>query len=336
MHARLLALLAGLALAVLPARAGPPGAPELSLPIACEPGKTCWVLNYVDLDTGPETRDFGCGRRTYDGHDGTDFALKDLGVMQRGVKVLASAGGIVKAVRDGMEDVNVKDIGRASLGGKDCGNGVVIDHGFGWETQYCHLKRGSVTVKKGEPVPPGHVLGLVGMSGFTEFPHVHMAVRKNGQAVDPHTGAFAGEACGGGPGGLWKPDVAKALPYESLLLLNAGFSDTEPTRRPGRPPLADPQPVRKDAQFMYFWIDAFGIRPDDEIHFKVVAPGRQVLLEHTLKGQRHRPYYFQWLGIKRVSPQWTNGAYVGEVRIVRAGEGAAGIERKIYAEAVVY
>ena len=331
----LAAAIAAVAIAVMPVRAGPLGAPELSLPIDCEPGKTCWVLNYVDLDSGPETRDFGCGRRTYDGHDGTDFALKDLGAMQRGVAVKAAAGGIVKAVRDGIEDVNVRDIGRASLGGKDCGNGVVIDHGFGWETQYCHLKKGSLAVKKGEPVPTGHVLGQVGMSGFTEFPHIHLTVRRNGQAVDPHTGAFAGEACGGGPGTLWKPEIAAKLPYEPLLLLNAGFSDTEPSRRPGRPPQADPQPVKRDAQFMYFWVDAFGIQPEDEIHFKVIAPGQQQLLEHMLKGQRNRPYYFQWLGIKRVSPEWTRGAYVGEVRIVRGADNAR-LEKKIYAEAVVY
>ena len=47
----------------------------LSLPVDCEPGVDCWVLNYVDADAGPGRADFACGRMTYDGHKGTDIAL---------------------------------------------------------------------------------------------------------------------------------------------------------------------------------------------------------------------------------------------------------------------
>lgn len=308
---------------------------ELGLPIDCEPGRTCWVLNHVDLDPANGLRDFACGHRTYDGHDGTDFALKDLGAMERGVAVRASAAGTVKGVRDGMADANVRDIGRESLGGKDCGNGVVLDHGLGWETQYCHMRRDSVQVKLGQKVETGQALGLVGMSGFAEFPHVHLTVRRQGKPVDPMTGSLPGEACGGGPGALWKPEIAAMLAYEPILLLNAAFSATAPNRRPGRPLAASPQPVTRSAQFMYVWVDAFGVEPDDELTFKVVAPGEQQLFEHTLKGKKIRPYWFQWMGVKRVSPEWTIGAYRAEITLAR-GKDDARIVRKITAEAVVY
>ncbi len=308
----------------------------LGLPIDCEPGRTCWVLNHVDLDPAPHgIRDFACGHRTYDGHDGTDFALKDLGAMERGVAVRASAAGTVKGVRDGMADANVRDIGRESLGGRDCGNGVVLDHGFGWETQYCHMRRDSVQVKLGQKVETGQALGLVGMSGFAEVPHVHLTVRRQGKPVDPMTGSLPGEACGGGPGALWTTEIAAKLAYEPILLLNAAFSATEPNRRPGRPLAANPQPVTRSAQFMYVWVDAFGVEPDDELMFKVVAPGEQQLFEHTLKGGKIRPYWFQWMGVKRVSPQWTIGAYRAEITLTR-GKDDKRIVRKITAEAVVY
>jgi murein DD-endopeptidase MepM/ murein hydrolase activator NlpD len=81
------------------------------------------------------------------------------------------------------------------------GNGVVIDHGNGWETQYCHLKQGSVQVVTGETVTTGTALGQIGQSGRAEFPHVHFAVRHEGAKIDP----FAPEAtaCGAAGDDLW-------------------------------------------------------------------------------------------------------------------------------------
>jgi murein DD-endopeptidase MepM/ murein hydrolase activator NlpD len=47
------------------------------------------------------------------------------------------------------------------------------------------MKEGSVTVVTGEQVGRGDVLGQVGMSGRTQFPHVHISVRHSGAVVDP-------------------------------------------------------------------------------------------------------------------------------------------------------
>ena len=69
--------------------------------------------------------------------------------------------------------------------GRDCGNGVVIDHDDGWQTQYCHLRRGSVGVTRGQAVARGDRLGVVGMSGRTQFPHLHLSVRRDGAVIDP-------------------------------------------------------------------------------------------------------------------------------------------------------
>src|SRR5262245_54283643 len=82
---------------------------ELGLPLECRLGETCWVANYVDV--GPQTtaHDFRCHARTYEGHDGTDFAIRDLSVMAAGVPVLASAPGLVRSTRDGMADEALTD-----------------------------------------------------------------------------------------------------------------------------------------------------------------------------------------------------------------------------------
>ncbi len=67
----------------------------------------------------------------------------------------------------------------------DCGNGLVIDHGDGWQTQYCQRKQGSVRGNNGQTVAAGDVLGQVGLSGRTLFPHLHISARKDGETVGP-------------------------------------------------------------------------------------------------------------------------------------------------------
>src|SRR6266511_4821866 len=160
----------------------------LDLPLVCRLGETCWVANYVDVDPTEAARDFRCKGRTYNTHDGTDFAIRDRGVMEQGVPVVASAPGIVRRVRDGVEDAALTDqASRTRIAGRECGNGVVLEHDGGWQTQYCHLRRGSIQVRVGERVERGSRLGMVGLSGKTEFPHVQLTVRRNGQVIDPFT-----------------------------------------------------------------------------------------------------------------------------------------------------
>ncbi len=161
----------------------------LALPLACTLGETCWVANYVDVDSSGRARDCQCGPRTYDGHDGTDFAVWDLAVMAKRGPVVAVAPGIVRTIRDGMDDRAVTDeVSRQAVEGRECRNGVIIDHQGGWQTQYCHLRKGSVKVRAGARVDTGPLLGLVGLSGKTEFPHAHLTVRYKGAVIDPFTG----------------------------------------------------------------------------------------------------------------------------------------------------
>jgi murein DD-endopeptidase MepM/ murein hydrolase activator NlpD len=183
MKVTLLALAATAVLA--PAAATQAAPPRLSLPLACSLGKTCEIQHYVDRDPGPGTRDYRCGPQTYDGHNGIDIRLMDMAAQRRGVNVLAAAAGRVARLRDGVAERVVGQPGAADVNTQECGNGVVIDHGDGWETQYCHMARGSVVVKVGQQVAAGAPLGRVGLSGKTEFPHLHLTVRHGAQVVDP-------------------------------------------------------------------------------------------------------------------------------------------------------
>ena len=63
------------------------------------------------------------------------------------------------------------------------GNLVVVDHGFGLETKYGHLS--SFTVKPGQSVKRGDVIGRLGATGRATGYHLHYEVRANGRLLNP-------------------------------------------------------------------------------------------------------------------------------------------------------
>ena len=67
------------------------------------------------------------------------------------------------------------------------GEYVVINHGDGYVTLYAHMQRGSRTVKEGDIVKQGQVLGKVGMTGSATGNHLHLELRINGVRQDART-----------------------------------------------------------------------------------------------------------------------------------------------------
>jgi hypothetical protein len=314
--------------AALAAEAPPGGG--FSLPLDCVHGETCWVLNYPDVGGAGAAADHACGVRSYKGHRGTDFAIRDMKAMRTGVPVRAAADGKVLRVRDGLVD---KLAGRgadqpAPEAGKDCGNGLVIDHGGGWQTQYCHLRRGSVAVKPGQTVARGAKLGLVGASGRTAFPHVHMQITHDGVLVDPATGRGLDEKCGPGGRPLWHEDAR--LPYQPMAIHAIGFSDWPVKSGAIKRDASVRKTLVPDARAIVLWVTIFGVRKDDRMSMEILYPDGRPVTRNQVTVARDQAFRLQYGGKKLTDFQWPPGAYNGLFRIERDVRGRTlRIERRV-------
>lgn len=290
---------AGLLLATAPAVAQ-----DLSLqpPLDCTMGEDCFIQQYVDADPGPGARDFTGGPLTYDGHKGTDFRVADLEAMAAGVPVYAPAPGTVLGVRDGMEDRVIES--RADVAGRECGNGLVIDHGDGWHTQLCHLARGSVTVATGDTVSAGQQVGAVGLSGATQFPHVHLSVRKDGQVVDPFTA------------GLWADEPA----YEPGGFLSIGLADAVPSFQAIKDGTADAATLPLHAPALVVWAALFGGQAGDTIALRITGPTGQEVFAHDATLDRTQAELFRAAGRRLRAASWRGGDYTGAATLIRDGQ----------------
>ncbi|MBP6059677.1 MAG: M23 family metallopeptidase [Candidatus Saccharicenans sp.] len=92
-----------------------------------------------------------------------------------GVDIAIASGQPIKAANDG----------RVALASNlyFSGNTVIIDHGLGLYTVYCHMSK--LLVKRGAMVRQGEVIGLAGSTGLSTGPHLHWAAKINEARIDP-------------------------------------------------------------------------------------------------------------------------------------------------------
>ncbi|MEM1431153.1 MAG: M23 family metallopeptidase [Pseudomonadota bacterium] len=302
-----------MALAALPAAAtAQDDQLRLNLPVDCTLGEDCYIQQYVDRDPGPAVQDFACGTLANDGHKGTDFAVPTEADMADGTTVLAAADGIVRGMRDGMADIRQNGPDAPDIAGTECGNGVLLDHGDGWETQYCHLREGTVTARTGEAVRAGQPLGLIGMSGLASFPHVHFEVRHNGAVVDPFHPEAAG-ACGPAQSPLW----TSAIGYTAGMPIDAGLSAALPSYEDVQAGLPE-DGLNAGADAIVLWVFMANVQQGDTLALEITGPDG-TFAAHETEIANPQPFRMEAFGRRAPSSGLTEGAYVGSAILSREG-----------------
>lgn len=96
--------------------------------------------------------------------------------MHTGIDFAAAIGTPIYATADGViDEVQVSFSGYGKM--------LEIDHGFGYRTRYAHMH--GFTVRKGQKVKRGELIGFVGDTGLSTAPHLHYEVLINRSQVNP-------------------------------------------------------------------------------------------------------------------------------------------------------
>lgn len=278
-----------------------------SQPVDCVVGLDCFIQKYVDHDMGKGWKDFRCGHMSSNGHDGTDFAIPDKFAMEDGVAVVAAAAGKVIWTRDG-----VSDIGFFPPPGMDCGNGMILDHGNGWQTQYCHMRLFSVNLQPGDEVQAGDPLGFVGQSGRAEFPHLHFTIRHHDKLVDPFFPKSG--TCLRLQPDLWAEDI----PLKTFGLVSIGIADAVPKFAHLQRGKASPD-LPTSAPALVVWANYYGPKRGDEVLLGLTGPNGVIIAERYVV-DRTQARAFRAIGRKLRATGWPAGWYGGAAILLRDGQ----------------
>ncbi|MCG7394866.1 M23 family metallopeptidase [Microvirga sp. ACRRW] len=297
---------------------------SLRLPVACEIGRTCFIQHYVDHIQDSGIADYRCGTMTYDGHDGTDIRVPTTAAMKAGVDVVAAADGKVLRTRDGMEDISITGRGRESVENIECGNGAVVDHGNGWQAQYCHMAKGSLSVKSGDVLKAGDKLGQVGLSGATEFPHLHFTLRKDGKVVDPFDTAPPTKSCDSrGASSLWEESVRPSLAYQAGSVLNKGFAPGPVSMEGIESGSAEQNVPTTKSPALVAYVRAIGLKGGDVQTLTLFdADGKPVAQNKAPPLDRNKAQWMMFSGVKQPDGGFKAGLYRAIYRVEREGKPA--------------
>lgn len=291
--------------------------PNFIFPVICTLGENCWPVNYVDLDQTEGVKDFKCTSKSYNNHKGTDFALASVVDMNKGVDVIAAADGRVLRTRDGETDAlkSKADLNAIKDDRKECGNAVLLEHGSGLQTIYCHLKRSSITVRRGDKISAGEKIAQVGQSGLAEFPHLHFGVIWEGAIIDPFTGQTIEQDCMAAENPMWQGAVD--VQYMPAAIFDGGFGSKSPDFAAIQRGEDNSKTIGKNSAAFTFWAGFYNVEKGDRITIDITDPnGEEFIITHqNVPKARARQYYFTGRKIGRV--QLMNGTYTGTAKLMR-------------------
>ncbi len=234
-----------------------------------------WVINnYVDLNPGPGILDYMGGAKSYDGHQGVDVDVPTFREMDSDFPIYAVAQGKVLALEESNFDRNVTCAGAGPW------NFVTLGHPNGWRTIYGHLKMNSVVVNVGDIVEAGDTLGVVGSSGCSTAPHLHLeTLDPGGNVVSPFLN------------GMWNAPPVYDTPFGFMdaTLYNQLITDIDMIKDP--PPNVDIVPA---GTIFGIGLSMAGGATGDTIELRIVKGATLVASTDIVFNQVFRHSYWIW------------------------------------------
>ncbi len=230
------------------------------LPIGRTANQDWAINNYADVDPrSGQAADYRGGTFQYDGHDAIDAGPWGFDKADAGIPIYAAADGTVTQVDDGHFDRETTATGNP-------GNFVRIAHGNGWDTVYIHFAANTITVKVGDSVRAGQVIGLMGSSGNSTGPHLHYTALYKNLPVE----------VGYSPNDYWQ----NPLPYGgdvTQFAFDAGVTPFDPwSDMYESVPHISSYPTSQTG-LLYSWVQTYSLNPGDLLAWRWIRPNGSVL-----------------------------------------------------------
>ena len=171
----------------------------------------------------------------------------------------------------------------------------------------------------------GTPLGEVGLSGMTEFPHVHFTVYEGDKEIDPFAlqPATPDPACtfaGDAGTSIWTPEAKTALAYRPAFVLNAGFADAAVEMEQIELGEFEDVPMSPKSPALVFYGRAIGLETGDVQRIVIHAPDGSVFAQNEVEPlDRPKAQYMAFAGKKLRDAAWPSGTWRGRYSVIRDG-----------------
>ncbi|NDE19200.1 MAG: M23 family metallopeptidase [Alphaproteobacteria bacterium] len=253
--------------------------------------------------------------------------------MKQGVDILAPFDGVVKAVRDGIEDINVDIGGLDKIKDQECGNGVVITtHDL--EAQLCHMQKGSISVKVGDRVLAGERLGSVGLSGNTNHPHLYFALSKKNQdgslsEIDPFYGDQPN--CGLRPQPLWANPDYLSEHIKDGIVYNYGVAFQIPELAKVREGYYQRIIQPRNPEVIMVFADVLSVDKGHKMKVQFLDSEEKILFEKEHEFSKYQPKYFFYVG-KNLHKEQIHGNFTIKITYTKPDESVVTYSKEVVLE----
>ena len=246
-----------------------------------------------------------CGSKATDNNQSTHISLGTTQSHLSNIPVIATANGKV------LEAQNI---------GGFCGTRVLIDHGEGWQSSYCHLNPETLLARRNQTVQSGQVIGTIGISGQTNWPHLSYALLRNGMVFDPFSNRTNLEGCAQKSDTLWSGGINPL--YEPAQVTSIGFHVGYIRTNSILSGILKPaEKIRSETPQLSLWTLMMNIQKGDEISLKIVAPDMRIVKQQTIIAGKSRVRYPLFFSASRGKLLWDKGVYRGEITVTRTVNG---------------